>query len=59
MTLNKPNLRISLGLLIFALVVQQPNTVPNGLMLKVSKNVGPTLQSVNVSWDERGVGVGV
>jgi len=36
MTLNKSNLRIYLGVLIFALVVQ-PNIVPNGLTLKVSK----------------------
>lgn len=45
MTLNKSNLRIYLGVLIFALVFQ-PSTVPDGLTLKVSKNFGPMQQGI-------------
>lgn len=51
MTLNKSNLRIYLGVLIFALVVQ-PHVVPVGLTLEVFKNnIWP--DAAVLPWDER------
>lgn len=51
MTLNKSNLRIYLGVLIFALVVQ-PNYVPDGFNTKGLQKI--VVQWSTVSWNESG-----